>query len=99
MRSPAIQKLIDAVETANGSIKLYGSDPTEEHGTSFVVNDVPATFSVHTQDGALPSDEYDIQIEGIPPGDYLYAGVVRLDTFLKLVTQIQGREDDWPTMD
>ena len=50
MRSPGIQRLIDAVEAAYGSVALYGSDPAEEHGTCFTLAGVPATFSVHTRD-------------------------------------------------
>ena len=99
MRSREIQKLIDAVQSAHGPVALYGSDPSEENGTCFTIVGVPATFSVHTQDGRLPSEKYDIQIEGVSPGDYIYTKVVCLETFLGLVRQIRGPVDTWPVMD
>ncbi len=99
MRSLTIQKLIDVVENAYGPVMLYGSDPSEKHGTCFRITGVPVTFSVHTQEGRLPSSEYDIQIEGVPPGDYIYTAVVTLDTFLELVARIRSPVDQWPLMD
>jgi hypothetical protein len=96
MRSPEIKKLIDAVEVAHGTIKLYTPEPSDGHGTCFTVDGVAATFSVNTQDGSLPSDQYSIQIEGIPPGDYLYTAIVSLSTFLELMSLVSGPEDQWP---
>jgi hypothetical protein len=96
MRGPEIQRLIDAVEALHGPVTLYGSDPSEEHGTCFEITGAQATFSVHTQEGNLPPDHYDIQIEGVPPGDYVYTSVVSLDTFLKLVALMKGPETQWP---
>ena len=98
MPSREIEKLVDAVEAAYGSVALHRSEASEENGTCFKIAGVPATFSVHTQDGKLPSGQYDIQIEGIPPGDYLFASVVSLDTFLELVERVRGPEDQWPPM-
>ena len=98
MRSSEIQRLIDSVDDAHGTIKLYGSVASEEHGTCFTVAGVAATFSVHTQDGSLPSDQYDIQIEGVPPGDYVYTAIVSLSTFLELMSLVSGPEDQWPIM-
>lgn len=98
MRSQQIQKLIDEVQAAHGVVTLYGSDPFEEHGTCFRLTDIPATFSVHTQEGTLPSGQYDIQIEGMPPGDYIYTSVVPLGIFLKLITKVQGPQENWPVM-
>lgn len=96
MRSPEIQRLIDAVEAAYGSVALYGSDPAEEHGTCFTLAGVPATFSVHTRDGTLPPGSYDVQIERAPPGEFIYTSVVPLDRFLELVARMHGPEDQWP---
>jgi hypothetical protein len=98
MRSDEIQKLIDAVQAAHGVVSLYGSDPSEEHGTCFRLMDIPATFSVHTQEGTLPSGHYDIQIEGMPPGDYIYTSVVSLDAFLKLIMRVLAPQEKWPVM-
>ncbi len=96
MRSHEIQNLIDAVEIEYGTVVLYGSQVTEEHGTCFKIKDVQATFSVHTQDGELPSDQYDIQIEGVPAGDYIYTEIVSLSTFLSLVRRMHESTDNWP---
>ena len=99
MRSPEIKKLIDAVEVAHGTIKPYGHGRDAlEHGTCFTVDGVAATFSVHTQDGSLPSDQFSIQIEGIPPGDYIYIAIVSLSTLLELMSLVSGPEDQWPVM-
>jgi hypothetical protein len=95
MRSQEIQKLIDEVQASYGVVTLYSSG---EHGTFFKVMDIPATFSVHTQDGTLPSGQYDIQIEGIPPGDYVYPSVVSLDAFLKLIMKFRGPQSNWPVL-
>jgi hypothetical protein len=75
MRSTEIQRLVDEVESRYGAVTLYGSDPSEEYGTCFFIAGLPATFSVHTQNGELPPGDYDIQIEGIPPGDYIFSSV------------------------
>jgi len=99
MRSPAIQTLVDELETRYGAVTLHGSDPSEVHGTCFTVAGVPATFSVHTQDGKLPSGEYDIQIEGMPLGDYLFSSVVSLGKFLELVESLRGPDEQWPKME
>ena len=96
MRSHEIQKLIDTVETVHGPVTLYGSDPSEEHGACFTIAGIRASFSVHTQEGKLRSGQYDIQIEGVPPGDYIYTSVVSLDTFLELVVRVRGPENQWP---
>ncbi len=96
MRSTEIQNLIDAVEGTWGRVELYGSDPTEEHGTAFMISGIPATFSVITLEGTLPPGRYDIQIEGVPPGDYLYTEEVSLEKFLQLIQRMSGPEDTWP---
>jgi hypothetical protein len=97
MRSHEIQKLIDAVEVEYGTVTLYGSTVREEHGTCFKIKDVHATFSVNTNDGELPSDHYDIQIESQPAGDYIYTATVSLDGFLVLVKMMLDSMDKWPT--
>lgn len=96
MRSCEIQNLIDAVEVKYGTIALYGSQVAEEHGTCFKIKDVQATFSVHTHDGELPSGQYDIQIEGVLAGDYIYTAIVSLDRFLILVKRMHESMDRWP---
>ena len=58
MRSFQIQQLIDAIEKEFGSITLYGSHESEEHGTCFILSEIPATFSVLTLEGELPDNVY-----------------------------------------
>jgi hypothetical protein len=98
MSSPAIERLLFEVRQRYGASALspYGSSSEEVHGTCFIIAGIPATFSVHTQDGELPEGYYDIQIEGIPPGEYVYTEVVTLETFLELVARVSGPETQWP---
>lgn len=98
MRSPEVQRLVDAVEERYGPVELYGSSPEEEHGTCFIVAGVPATFSVITLDGTLPPDTFDVQVEGIPPGDYVYVTTVSSAGLLRLVERLGGPPDQWPLM-
>ncbi len=99
MQNREVQKLIDAVEAVHGPVALYGSNLSGEHSTCFKIAGARAMFSVHTQEGNLPSDQYDVQIEGVPPGDYVYTSVVSLDTCLKRVERMRGPEDQWPRFD
>ncbi|XXX73572.1 hypothetical protein WMF30_38610 [Sorangium sp. So ce134] len=78
------------------AVSLYGSSEDEEHGTCFIIAGIGATFSVLTLEGALPDGHYDVQVESIPPGDYVYATEVDLDGFMRLVAQIAGPPDTWP---
>jgi len=96
VRSAEIQKLIDTVEKRHGSIELYGSDTEEEHGTCFIVDGVPATFSVITLDGTLPPDTFDLQVEGTPPSDYLHTTTVSLAELLQLIVQFGQHSSKWP---
>lgn len=98
MRSREIQKLIDAVEAVHGSVELYGSGPSEEHGTCFTIAGVPATFSVLTLDGTLPLGRHDVQIEGEPLGTTSILMRGTLEEFLELVVRMSRPEDTWPTM-
>jgi hypothetical protein len=74
----------------------YGGDSEDGHGTGFKIAGIAATFSVHTRDGTLPEGTFDIQIEGVPPGEYLYANVVSLETLLTLVERMSGPRSKWP---
>jgi hypothetical protein len=98
MQSESIRRLRAAVDGiyGSGAVSLYGSSEDEEHGTAFTLAGIPATFSVYTRDGALADGEYDVQIESVPPGDYLYTDVVTLERFLELVARVVGPPDQWP---
>lgn len=95
MPSLEIQNLIYAVENDYGPVFLY--DDAGEHDVCFIMIGIPATFSVHTQEGTLPVGQYDIQIESRPPGEYIYTSVVSLEAFLRLVLRLQGPEEQWPS--
>lgn len=77
------------------AVSLLGAHD-EEHGTYFKLTGIPATFSVYTREGTLPAGYFDIQIEGVPPGDYLYTDVVSGATLLELVNRLRGPESQWP---
>lgn len=96
MRSKEIQRMLDSVEERYGSVKLYGSSPDEEHGTCFVADGVSATFSLLTFDGSLPADTFDLQVEGIPPGDYLYRARVSTAELLQLMERFGEGLSRWP---
>ena len=95
MHSPQIRKLIDSVENEFGAIEYYGSSEKEEHSVCFKLSGISATFSILTLDGKL-MDSYDIQIEGIPVGDYLYVNEVTHSEFMNLVQKFKGPESKWP---
>lgn len=95
MHSHEIKKLIKAVSEKFGSIEYYGSTANEEHGVCFTVQEINATFSISTIDGTL-KDSYDIQIEGVPPGEYLYTSKVSLQKFIELVSDFTKSVNEWP---
>lgn len=96
MLSAQMQRLVDAVESRFGRVRAYGGDADDGHATSFRLEGAPARFSIHTQEGALPEGHYDVQIEGVPPGEYLYTDIVTLESFLELVRRVHGPEEQWP---
>ena len=51
-----------------------------------------------TLDGTLPPDTFDVQVEGIPPGDYVYVTTVSLAGLLRLVERLGGPPSQWPLM-
>lgn len=98
MTSPDIRNLLSRVHDQYGGqhVRPYGTNTQEEHGTAFTIDGVPATFSIHTHGGELPSGTYDIQIESLPPGYNIYTAIVGLERFMDIVTQIAGPLDGWP---
>ena len=95
MHSQRIQQLINAVESSFGVIEYYGSSASELHGVGFKLKGISASFSVTTLKGDL-STTYDIQVEGIPAGDYFYADEVNLTEFIELISKYEGSEAQWP---
>lgn len=99
MLNREMQRLVEEVEAKCGRVRSYTGDSDDGNGTSFIIPGTPATFSVHTQEGALPPGQYDIQIESIPPGDYVFTSVVSLARFLELVEKVRGPLEQWPQID
>ena len=95
MHSSQIQKLLNSVVKKYGGFEYYGSSPAEEYGTCFKLQGISATFSVVTNDGEL-KDSYDVQIEGIPPGEYLYTCEASLPDFMDILSKYEGPEEEWP---
>ena len=98
MHSSRIQELLNAVRARypKPAFAYYGNSSNEFHGAAFRIEGVPATFSVHTHEGDLPDGMYDVQIEGVPPGDYIYTQVVSLSEFLSLIDRMSQPSSEWP---
>jgi len=99
MKISSVENVIRAFRARYGRDALvpYADSDDDAYGTSFMINDVPATFSVLTQDGTLPEGQYDIQIESYPPGDYLFTNIVSLEELLRLADLMAGPQEQWPT--
>jgi hypothetical protein len=95
MHNPKIKNLIETVLEKHDGFEYYGSSSEEEHGTCFKLQGIKATFSVSTLDGSLV-DSYDVQIEGIPAGDYVYTAELTLPKFLQLIVLFEKPEVEWP---
>ena len=95
MHDPQIEKLLDSVTKKYGGFEYYGSSTAEEHGTCFKLQGILATFSIHTQDSALKYT-YDVQIEGIPPGEYIYTCEASLLDLMELISKFEQSEEKWP---
>ena len=98
MHSPAVENVIAAVRRVHGSdrVRYYGSDPSEEHGVCFKIAGIAASISVHTQGGDLADGLYDVQVEGEPPGEYVYVSVMSLSDLMTLIEQLRLPTAEWP---
>lgn len=95
MHSDEIQALLIAVNRTFGSFEYYGSSPEEVHGVCFKLKGINATFSASTLDGGLKKT-YDVQIEGIPPGDYVFTAELQLSDFMLLIEKFKQPISMWP---
>jgi len=95
MHSSEIACLIRAVSERYDGFEYYGSSPQELHGVGFKLKGIPASFSAHSEYGGL-KDCYNIQVEGVPPGNYAYADEVSLDDFLELISRYRQSPEEWP---
>tara|TARA_R110001592_G_scaffold360807_1_gene669875 strand:+ start:1219 stop:1509 length:291 start_codon:yes stop_codon:yes gene_type:complete len=95
MHSHNIQKVIDLVVSEFGKLEYYGSSEIEEHGACFKLTGINATFSISTLDATL-TNTIDVQIEGIPAGDYLFTTETTHQKFIELIKKYKGPETQWP---
>jgi len=95
MHSKNIQQVVNSVIAAFGKIEYYGSSENEEHGACFKLTDINATFSVSTLNAKL-TDTIDVQIEGIPAGDYLFTIEATPLEFIELINEFTRPEIQWP---
>ncbi len=94
----AIEELLNGVREIFGvhSIRPYG-DCDEPESVGFMIEGIKATFSVLVED-RLAEGAYNIQIESCPPGDYVYADIVSLPSFLELAELVSGPPERWPSL-
>ena len=97
-KDASIELMVSRVQEKCGidRVHLYADSDSDPFGASFRIDGIPAAFSVLTQDGALPLGQYDIQIENLPPGEYLLTGVVTLERLLEIIEELRGPMDTWP---
>jgi hypothetical protein len=97
MSDESVGNLHSALDCRYGHrVQPYGSTRKEEHGFGFTVQGIPATFSAVTRDGTLPLNRFDVQIESLPPGNYLYTAEIGLEEFLNLIELFAGPPGQWP---
>lgn len=95
MHSAEIMLLVEALTEKFGGFEYYGSSPEELDGIGFTLKGIPASFSALANDGTL-TDCYDVQIEGQPPGQYVYTAEVSLPDFLDLISLYFQPASEWP---
>ncbi len=95
MHSRSVQSVIDSVVSEFGKIEYYGSSENEEHGACFKLTDINVTFSISTLDASL-TDTIDVQVEGIPAGDYVFTTETTQQKFIELISKYKGLETQWP---
>ena len=93
MHCRLIKLLLDKIVRKYGDFQYYGSNSEELNGVGFTVNDLDVTFSVVWEP---KKGLYDVQIESVPPGDYIYLGQFSLDDFLTAMDLYSTPESDWP---
>ena len=96
MRKQKITQLIEILQRQYGDAYApYGTDEFEEDGTGFTVDDIAATFSIccleDTKEGF-----YDIQVESVPPGDYVYANEIPIGELLDFIERYRQPAELWP---
>ena len=90
-----LRNLIEALIEQYGDLySPYGTSPSEPEGTGFRIAGTEATFSVMCAAG--DADEYDVQIESDPPGNYLFNTVTTLHGLMVLIPVFGQPQERWP---
>lgn len=98
MQDHSVQNLLALLDRHySDRVKPYGSSGEEEHGLGFTIDGIPATFSAITLDASLPLNRYDVQVESVSPGEYLYTAQISLEEFHILIELFAGPADQWPS--
>jgi len=93
----AIRDLLLLVEERFGHDQVALLSESDPHSLWFRLNSVAATISIHTQEGSLPPTILDVQVEGLPPGEYLLTDVVSVQTLFAFICRIASSpEEKWP---
>lgn len=97
MKNGSINALLERLDKSfgEGFIVQNRNSAEEVHGAYFRLNGIPVSVSVLTDDGRLPFGRYDIQIESVPPGDYVFCDEVALDEFVGLIERFTNPPDTW----
>ena len=95
---PVIRSLVDLLNNRfAGQWHYYGMPALPpEDSMAFTIDGINATFSVTTEGGRLPDNVLDVQVEGVPPGDYVYSDELSVAAIETLVDQFRKPEQEWP---
>lgn len=97
MQDTSIEHLRDELNRRYAErLKPYGWAPSETHGFAFTIDKIAAVFSAIASEGSLPPNRFDVQIESLPPGDYIYTAELALDELLEVIEVISGPRVKWP---
>lgn len=94
-KNKLINELLTALRARFGEDALipYG-EVSWDHAVGFRIRGVDATFSVLTEHS--PEGVFDIQIEGIPLGEYVYCDDATVDQLVELAVIFSGPRKQWP---
>ena len=91
VHSLEVEKLKNTIISEFGPLTYYGSNESEEHGIGFKLQNINATFSATTNDGTLRNC-YSIQIESVPPGEFVYTDTLTLKEVILLIRAMLSGE-------
>jgi hypothetical protein len=91
------EELLGAIRESRGPHSIIpDGDSDDQDSVGFRILGIPATFSVLAGKRA-PERHYNVQIESVPQGDYLYnSRAISLWGLLELVELMSGPIENWP---